>query len=225
MPKRRSRFAARIPFVATLFGLLGCGLALTLLLTTRAAEDSYELSAARADNQRLSEEKATLQRDVETADSAPDLAAKARNLGMIPAKDPARLVVGPDGGVVVVGTPTPAQGAPVPLLNGQAPQNTARGATRTPGATPNTTRTPLPNSRLAPVAQSDTAPRPGTAQPLPATPQAGNGVQVQAQGEQLVPMATPGPAASGQAPSAQDPAASASGDQAADAQTPNGQAR
>jgi hypothetical protein len=118
LPTRRvSVMATRIPFVAAIIALLGCGLALTLLLTTRAAEDSYQLGDARSVNRKLSEERAALQREVEAADSAPELAARARELGMIPAKDPARIVVAPDGAVTVIGKPSPAQGPPVPPLN------------------------------------------------------------------------------------------------------------
>ncbi|MFF2087609.1 hypothetical protein ACFVVM_27860 [Nocardia sp. NPDC058176] len=118
LPERASTMAGRIPFVTAIIGLLGCGLALTLLLTTRAAEDSYLLGDARAVNRKLADERAALQREVAAADSAPELAARARELGMIPATDPARLVIGPNGEVTVIGTPTPAQGAPVPPLNG-----------------------------------------------------------------------------------------------------------
>lgn len=118
LPTRRvSAMATRIPFVAAIIALLGCGLAGTLLLTTRAAEDSYQLGDARQINRKLSEERAALQREVEAADSAPALAARAREFGMIPAKDPARIVVAPDGTVTVIGKPTPAQGPPVPPLN------------------------------------------------------------------------------------------------------------
>ncbi|MFB7878991.1 hypothetical protein ACFC06_27420 [Nocardia sp. NPDC056064] len=118
LPERASTMAGRIPFVTAIIGLLGCGLALTLLLTTRAAEDSYQLGDARAVNRKLADERAALQREVAAADSAPELAARARELGMIPAKDPARLVLGPDGEITVIGTPSPAQGAPAPPLNG-----------------------------------------------------------------------------------------------------------
>ncbi|MGY0497770.1 hypothetical protein ACWZHB_04640 [Nocardia sp. FBN12] len=118
LPEQASTMAGRIPFVTAIIGLLGCGLALTLLLTTRAAEDSYQLGDARAVNRKLDDERAALQREVAAADSAPELAARARELGMIPAKDPARLVIGADGEVSVIGNPTPAQGAPVPPLNG-----------------------------------------------------------------------------------------------------------
>ncbi|GGK66105.1 hypothetical protein [Nocardia camponoti] len=118
VPPVTSKMAGRIPFVAAIIGLLGCGLALTLLLTTRAAEDSYQLGDARAVNRKLADERAALQREVATADSAPELASRARELGMIPAKDPARLVIGPTGEITVIGTPSAAQGAPVPPLNG-----------------------------------------------------------------------------------------------------------
>ena len=40
----RAMLKGRVPFVASVIGLLSIGLAVTLLLTTRAAEDSYQLS-------------------------------------------------------------------------------------------------------------------------------------------------------------------------------------
>ncbi|QIX53311.1 hypothetical protein HFP48_15930 [Rhodococcus sp. DMU1] len=141
--------AARIPFVATIIGLLGIGMAVTLLLTTRAAEDSYQLSAARDYNQRLIQERAVLQRDVETGNSAPVLAMQAAKLGMIPTGEVARLVVGDDGGVRVVGTPAPAEGAPAAPLN--------------PPAADDRTRAQLP-----PLAGSA-----GSENPRPLTPSAG----------------------------------------------------
>ncbi|WP_446221637.1 hypothetical protein ACTWPB_17100 [Nocardia sp. IBHARD005] len=154
LPEPSSTMAGRIPFVTAIIGLLGCGLALTLLLTTRAAEDSYQLGDARTVNRTLADERAALQREVAAADSAPELAARARELGMIPAKDPARLVIGADGEVTVIGNPTPAQGAPVPPLNGP------------PTTTPNS---PAPGhaqaqgERVVPV-------QPGAAAPSPAAP-------------------------------------------------------
>ncbi|UGT72470.1 hypothetical protein LTT66_02445 [Nocardia gipuzkoensis] len=163
---RRSAMAARIPFVTAIIALLGCGLALTLLLTTRAAEDSYQLGDARATNRRLADERAALQREVEAADSAPELAARARELGMIPAKDPARLLVGPDGSVTVIGKPAPAQGTPVPPLNA-SPSARPWGervvpVTTTPGA-------PVPGrpSAGSQNPQVNAAPAPGSPVPRP----------------------------------------------------------
>ncbi|WP_280499034.1 hypothetical protein, partial [Nocardia cyriacigeorgica] len=188
---RGSVMATRIPFVAAILALLGCGLALTLLLTTRAAEDSYLLSDARKLNQTLADERAALQREVEAADSAPELAARARELGMIPAKDPARLVVGPDGSIIVIGDPKPAEGAPVPPLN---PPPT-RAADR-PGA---------PQShgeRVVPVTSTPRAPaaRPDGAQ-INAAPPVGAGLTPAAPTPNPAPAGAPAPegAAPGQA--------------------------
>ncbi|MRH92547.1 hypothetical protein GFY24_34870 [Nocardia sp. SYP-A9097] len=155
----------RMSFVATIIALLGCGLALTLLLTTRATEDSYHLGDARRTNEQLSDQRAALQREVEAADSAPELAQRASELGMIPAKDPARLVVAPDGQVIVVGEPKVAQGSPAlplnttpPLPSAQPPRQVqAQGERVVP-----VTRTPNPPT---------TAPNPVTApNPAPQSP-------------------------------------------------------
>ncbi|MFC9476063.1 hypothetical protein ACFTS5_28080 [Nocardia sp. NPDC056952] len=208
LPEPSSTMAGRIPFVTAIIGLLGCGLALTLLLTTRAAEDSYQLGDARAVNRKLDDERAALQREVAAADSAPELAARARELGMIPAKDPARLVIGADGEVTVIGNPTPAQGAPVPPLNGPpttAPNTPAPGhaqaqgervvpvqpgaATASPsapnGAAPNSVPANVLASPPAPTAPTVNAPQPAVA-PAPvdaAVPAPANGQAPAANGE------------------------------------------
>ncbi|MEV3959748.1 hypothetical protein AB0M34_02450 [Nocardia sp. NPDC050193] len=184
----RSELAGRGPFVAAILAMFGCGLALTLVLTTRAAEDSYQLSDAREANRVLSGERAALQREVAAADSAPELATRARELGMIPAVDPARLVVAPDGTVTVVGEPKPAQGPPAPPLNaprGGAPRSGgdpgerivpvpvpprsdpaasgAGGVLAAPGADP--TPVPQPGADAGVPAPADTTPADGAALP------------------------------------------------------------
>ncbi|HET8994709.1 MULTISPECIES: hypothetical protein [unclassified Rhodococcus (in: high G+C Gram-positive bacteria)] len=116
------RVATRIPFVASIIALLAVGMMVTLLLTTRAAEDSYELGAARAYNESLLQQRAVLQRDVEAGLTAPVLAQHAAELGMIPAGQATRLVVGEDGSVQVVGEPVAAQGAPPAPLNAPEPR-------------------------------------------------------------------------------------------------------
>lgn len=106
------RVRTRIPFVAGIIALLGVGMALTLLLTTRAAADSYDLSAARAYNETLMQQRAVLDREVQQGLSAPVLAQRAADLGMIPSGQAARLVVAEDGSVTLVGEAVPAQGGP-----------------------------------------------------------------------------------------------------------------
>ncbi|MGV9725408.1 hypothetical protein [Nocardia beijingensis] len=166
---RRSAMAARIPFVTAIIALLGCGLALTLLLTTRAAEDSYQLGDARATNRRLADERAALQREVEVADSAPELALRARELGMIPAKDPARLLVGPDGSVTVIGKPAPAEGTPVPPLNASPSARSPRGERVVPvTTTPGAPAPGQPNQAAQNNAQVNAVPTPASPTPTPA---------------------------------------------------------
>ncbi|MFD4444028.1 hypothetical protein ACFWPK_30070 [Nocardia sp. NPDC058519] len=213
LPEPSSTMAGRIPFVTAIIGLLGCGLALTLLLTTRAAEDSYQLGDARTVNRKLADERAALQREVAAADSAPELAARARELGMIPAKDPARLVIGVDGEVTVIGNPTPAQGAPVPPLNGPpttTPNSPAPGHAQAqgervvpvqPGAAAASPAAPngapanvlaAPVTTTAPAVNSPQTPAPAPAPIAPVT--VPDRIDVAGQGEPLASADTPPPA-------------------------------
>lgn len=178
----RSELAGRGPFVAAILAMFGCGLALTLVLTTRAAEDSYQLSDAREANRVLSDERAALQREVAAADSPPELATRAREQGMVPAVDPARLVVAPDGTVTVLGEPKPAQGPPAPPLN--APRG---GAPRSGGD---------PGERIVPV---PALPRPDSAVP-------GAGGVLAAPGADPAPVPHPGADAGAPAPADTAPA-------------------
>ena len=119
---RPRTLAAKVPFVVLVIGSLGAGLALTLWLSTDAAERSYQLGSARQRTELLQQEKEALERDVQQAQSAPALAEAARGLGMIPTRDTAHLVQDPAGNWVVVGTPKPAQGVPPPPLNTKLPE-------------------------------------------------------------------------------------------------------
>ncbi|WP_228000894.1 hypothetical protein [Nocardia australiensis] len=246
LPRQRvSGMATRIPFVVAIIALLGCGLAVTLLLTTRAAEDSYQLGDARTVNRKLSEERAALQREVEAADSAPELAARARELGMIPAKDPARIVVAPDGTVIVVGKPTPAEGPPVPPLNGAPPAPSAaqpghvlaQGERVVPVPTsrprsapgqPNTvlangtqghTAAPAPTDAVPVAAGPAPVPPPVVPAPIPQIPVAPAPVEAPASVETPLPAAPEISALEGQVPEAPAP----EGVAAPEAQAPEGQ--
>jgi hypothetical protein len=118
---RPQTLAAKVPFVVLVIGSLGAGLALTLWLSTAAAERSYQLGSARQRTELLQQQKEALERDVQEAQAAPALAEAARGLGMIPTRDTAHLVQDPAGNWVVVGTPKPAQGVPPPALNSKLP--------------------------------------------------------------------------------------------------------
>jgi hypothetical protein len=117
------RLVSRVPFVVLVIGALGLGLAVTLWLSTDAAERSYQLGHVRETNQALLQQKEALERDVLEAQAAPALAEAARNLGMIPSRDTAHLVQDPTGNWMVVGTPKPAQGVQPPPLNSPLPED------------------------------------------------------------------------------------------------------
>jgi hypothetical protein len=105
--------AGRAKFVMLVMVLLAGGLVATLWLSTAAAADSYRLQDARAAAATLSQQSERLHREVAQLASAPELARRAGELGMVRVQDPARLVVGPDGTVTVVGEPRAAT-APAP---------------------------------------------------------------------------------------------------------------
>lgn len=123
----------RVPFVVVVVVLLLAGLALTLWLSTKSAQDSYQLGVAREQNEQLSDRRDALKKAYESGDSAPELSDKAGALGMIPATDVPRLVIGPDGKETVVGEIKPADGPKAPSMNdapAPSPRTPAAGIAR-----------------------------------------------------------------------------------------------
>lgn len=115
-PSRGGPSTRRAQFVLFVMVLLGVGLVLTLWLSTAAAADSYRLQDARTAAGTLSEQAEQLRREVAVAASAPELARRAVEMGMVPVQDPARLVVGADGAVTVVGEPVVASRPAPPVV-------------------------------------------------------------------------------------------------------------
>jgi hypothetical protein len=125
--------AGRASFVVLIIALLTVGVAATLWLSTQAIADSYRLDEAKQEADQLAERAAHLQREVTEDESASSLAERAKAMGMVPAGDPARLVVQPDGTVVVVGEPTPVE-KPAPPAPPADQQQPPAGTGATPGA-------------------------------------------------------------------------------------------
>lgn len=119
--------AGRASFVVLIIVLLTVGVAATLWLSTQAIEDSYRLDNAKKEADRLSEQAADLQREVTEKESASSLADRAKAMGMVPAGDPARLIVQPDGTVVVVGEPKPVEKPAPPADQQNPPAGTGNG--------------------------------------------------------------------------------------------------
>ncbi|HWC83736.1 MAG TPA: septum formation initiator [Pseudonocardiaceae bacterium] len=139
-PERKPGSASRVTFVVLVMGLLIVGVVASLWFSTQATADAYSLEQAKAKTQALSQQVQLLQQQVAQADSAPSLAARARALGMVPAGDPAHLVVGTNGAVTVIGQPaaaTPTTPAPpqvtAPTGSAVTPPSTGSASSATPG--------------------------------------------------------------------------------------------
>lgn len=107
-PERRSGSASRVSFVVLVMGLLVVGVVTTLWLSTQSTADSLKLAQAQQATQNLAAKVQLLQQEIDQGRSPAQIAKLAQQLGMVPANSLAHIVVGPNGQVTVVGTPSPA---------------------------------------------------------------------------------------------------------------------
>lgn len=154
----------RAPFVILIMALLAVTLVATLWLSTAATADSYHLQSARKVARQLTERSESLGRQVATLETAPELARRARELGMVPAEDAARLVVRPDGDVVLVGHPRRAV-APAPPPAPPVIPVPPQAVPALPQAV-----TPPPNPPTPPLAGALVPPAAGPSPPVPNLP-------------------------------------------------------
>ncbi|MDQ3761849.1 MAG: hypothetical protein M3460_09145 [Actinomycetota bacterium] len=163
----------RARFVVLAMVLLAVALVATLWLSTAAAADSYHLQRARKEARNLAERSEILGREVATLETAPELARRARGLGMVPAGDPARLVVRPDGAVVLIGQPRRATAPTPPPAVVPAPPAPA------PAPAPAAAPVPPPAPAVGPAPPAP-PPAPAVTPALPAPPPAPEEVEVPA---------------------------------------------
>jgi hypothetical protein len=102
-----------VSFVVLVMGLLVVGVVATLWLSTQSTADSVKLSQALQNTQNMAAKVQQLQQLIAQGESPAQIAKLAQQLGMVPANNLAHIVVGPNGQVTVVGTPSPAT-APQP---------------------------------------------------------------------------------------------------------------
>jgi hypothetical protein len=143
-PERKPGSAGRVSFVVLVMVLLVGGVVATLWFATQATADAYRLERSKAETGQLSVQVGQLQQQVAQQDSPPSLAQKAKQLGMVPAGDPAHLVVGPDGKVSMIGTPSAAQPPPPPVTTTPSTTTTPSGGTQTSQTQTSTTTAPPP---------------------------------------------------------------------------------
>lgn len=103
-PRRTT--APRAPFLAVMVLLLAGGLLGLLALNTVLAQDAFRLHALTKQSKELADREQALAREVETLRTPRTLAAKARELGMVPAEAPAFLRLS-DGAVLGAEVPAP----------------------------------------------------------------------------------------------------------------------
>jgi hypothetical protein len=100
----------RAPFVLFIVAMLvGTTLGL-LILNTAIAVDSLKATGLRAENAARAQEVQRLERQVVSGGTPAEIAAAAVAAGLVPAGPAAYLVIDPDGGAVLRGTPAPAGG-------------------------------------------------------------------------------------------------------------------
>ncbi len=125
-PRRRAPRALRhpqAPFVLLVVALLvGTTLGL-LILNTAIAVDSLKATELRVDNAARAQEVQRLEQQVVSGGTPAEIARAAVEAGLVPAGPAAYLVIDPDGGSVLRGTPAPAPaptspGAPTSAGNG-----------------------------------------------------------------------------------------------------------
>ncbi|HVV19015.1 MAG TPA: hypothetical protein VHF06_06230 [Pseudonocardiaceae bacterium] len=138
--ERRPGSAGRVSFVVLVMVLLIGGVVATLWFSTQATADAYKLEQAKNATNKLSSRVGQLQQQVAQQDSPQSLEQHARQLGMVPAPDVTHLVVGKDGKVTVIGTPSKAVPPPPPVTSTSPPAGTTSSGSSTPPAS--TTATP-----------------------------------------------------------------------------------
>jgi hypothetical protein len=115
--ERKAGSTGRVTFVILVMALLIGGVVATLWFSTQATADAYKLEQAKNTTNKLSSRVGQLQQQVAQQDSPQSLAQRAGQLGMVPAPDVTHLVVGKDGHVTVIGTPSKAVPPPPPVTS------------------------------------------------------------------------------------------------------------
>ncbi|NYH78018.1 hypothetical protein FHR84_001340 [Actinopolyspora biskrensis] len=115
---------SRAAFVGTAMVVLAAGIVTTLWLSIAAVSNSYRIQDSKERVQALTERKEDLMRSVSKMGSISEIQQRVEEMNMVPAPDPAHLVVAPDGSVRVVGEPSAAP-MPDPPSSGPPSEGTS----------------------------------------------------------------------------------------------------
>ena len=134
-PRHAGR-APRVPFAVLVTALIVGGMALLLLLNTASAANEVHRRALAGQDASVAASLQELQNEVAASSAPANLAAAAVALGMVPAANPAFLVLESNGRVRLLGSP-----APISLALAAPPSTSAATHSATPTATPTATKT------------------------------------------------------------------------------------
>ena len=120
----KPKHAPRVPFALLITGLVVGGLALLLVLNTFSAANELRRHDLATRDASIAAQLQELQNEVADSAAPANLAAAAVALGMVPAGNPAFLVIGRNGKARVMGSAAPASPAIVDLPNPPAAPKT-----------------------------------------------------------------------------------------------------
>jgi len=120
----KPKHAPRVPFALLITGLVVGGLALLLVLNTFSAANELRRHDLATRDASIAAQLQELQNEVADSAAPANLAAAAVALGMVPAGNPAFLVIGRNGKVRVMGSAAPASPVIVDLPNPPAAPKT-----------------------------------------------------------------------------------------------------
>ncbi len=144
-----------MPFVVLIVGLIVGGMCALLALNTASAANELQRHGYADADQSVAAAVAELENQVAASAAPGNIAAAAARLGMVPAGNPAFLVIRADGSVRLMGSPAPATGYPT-----YVPPRPSTSAKKTPART------------SAPASPTKSAASPGRGRHATATPSA-----------------------------------------------------
>lgn len=144
----RAGHAPRVPFAVLVLSLVVGGMALLLVLNTASAANELDRRGLATQDAGVAAQVEQLRNEVAASAAPANLARAAQNLGMVPAANPAFLVIAPDGSVVLRGQAAPVEPDAVPV--------------------PPAAKTPARSTPAKPTATNTTAAK-STVEPKPAT--------------------------------------------------------
>jgi hypothetical protein len=159
-----------VPFALLVTGLIVGGLALLLLLNTASAANEVRRHDVTARDVSIAARVQALRNEVAASSAPGNLAAAAAALGMVPAINPAFLVVASGGAVRVLGSPAPASSIPLPQPTHPKKKKPAstKTATHTATSTATTTATSTGHGQTTAAGSHSSSPAaPSTPKPTP----------------------------------------------------------